>query len=84
MSAIRVINGVYRNKPVRNVTFNLVKGYSEGSKGGFVTVQSDGYFGPEFDVVRIRVDGIRDFEHPCHDRVGPSWRWQELWCGARD
>jgi predicted AAA+ superfamily ATPase len=63
MSAIRVINGVYRNKPVRNVTFNLVKGYSEGSKGGFVTVQSDGYFGPEFDVVRIRVDGIRDFEY---------------------
>jgi hypothetical protein len=63
MSAIRVINGVYRNKPVRNVTFNLVKGYTTGSKGGFVTVQSDGYFGPEFDVVRIRVDGIRDFEY---------------------
>jgi hypothetical protein len=63
MSAIRVINGVYRNKPVHNVTFNLVKGYAEGSKGGFVTVKSDGYFGPEFDVVRIRVDGIRDFEY---------------------
>ena len=63
MSAIRVLNGVYRNKPVRNVTFNLVKGYTTGSKGGFVTVQSDGYFGPEFDVVRIRVDGIRDFEY---------------------
>jgi len=63
MSAIRVINGVYRNKPVNNVTFTLVKGYAEGSKGGFVTVQSDGYFGPEFDVVRIRVDGIRDFEY---------------------
>jgi hypothetical protein len=63
MSAIRVLNGVYRNKPVSNVTFNLVKGYTEGSKGGFVTVKSDGYFGPEFDVVRIRVDGIRDFEY---------------------
>ena len=63
MSAIRVINGVYRNKPVRNVTFNLVKGFQTGSKGGFVTVQSDGYFGPEFDVVRIRVDGIRDLEY---------------------
>ena len=63
MSAIRVINGVYRNKPVNNVTFNLVKGFQTGSKGGFVTVQSDGYFGPEFDVVRIRVDGIRDLEY---------------------
>ena len=63
MSAIRVINGVYRNKPVNNVTFNLVKGFQTGSKGGFVTVQSDGYFGPEFDVVRIRVNGIRDLEY---------------------
>jgi hypothetical protein len=63
MSAIRVINGVYRNKPVNNVTFNLVKGFQTGSKGGFVTVKSDGYFGPEFDVVRIRVDGIRDLEY---------------------
>jgi len=63
MSAIRVINGVYRNKPIRNVTFNLVKGFQTGSKGGFVTVKSDGYFGPEFDIVRIRVDGIRDLEY---------------------
>ena len=63
MSAIRVINGVYRNKPVNNVTFNLVKGFQTGSKGGFVTVKSDGYFGPEFDVVRIRVNGIRDLEY---------------------
>jgi hypothetical protein len=63
MSAIRVINGVYRNKPIRNVTFNLVKGFQTGSKGGFVTVKSDGYFGPEFDIVRIRVDGIRDIEY---------------------
>jgi len=79
MSAIRVINGVYRNKPVRNVTFNLVKGYSEGSKGGFVTVQSDGYFGPEFDVVRIRVDGIRDFEYVNGGSASPIGLYKTLY-----
>ena len=69
MSAIRVLNGVYRNKTVRNVTFTLVKGFQTGSKGGFVTVKSDGYFGPEFDVVRIRVDSIQDIEYTTGDAV---------------
>jgi hypothetical protein len=63
MSAIRVINGVYRNNPVKNATFNLVKGFQTGAKGGFVTVQSAGYFGPEFDVVRIKVNNISDIEY---------------------
>ena len=63
MSAIRVINGVYRNRTVKNATFNLVKGFQTGAKGGFVTVQSAGYFGPEFDVVRIKVNNISDIEY---------------------
>ena len=63
MSAIRVINGVYRNNPVKNATFNLVKGFQTGAKGGFVTVKSAGYFGPEFDVVRIKVNNISDIEY---------------------
>jgi hypothetical protein len=63
MSAIRIVNGVYRNRPVNNVTFNLVKGFQTGAKGGYVTVNSEGYFGPEFDVVRVRVNNISDFEY---------------------
>ena len=63
MSAIRIINGVYRNKTVSNVTFQLVKGFQTGARGGFVTVQSNGYFGTEFDVVRIKVDNISDIEY---------------------
>ena len=63
MSTVRVIRGVYRNRPVENVTFNLVRGYQTGAKGGYVTVDSDGYFGPEFGVVRIRVNGIEDVEY---------------------
>ena len=63
MSAIRVISGEYRNNPVKNATFNLVKGFQTGAKGGFVTVKSAGYFGPEFDVVRIKVNNISDIEY---------------------
>ena len=63
MNAIRIKNGVYRNRPVNNISFRLVKGYTSGSKGNYVTVDSDGYFGPEFKTVRIRVDAIEDFEY---------------------
>lgn len=63
MNAVRIKNGVYRNRPVNNVCFNLVKGYATGAKGNYVTVDSAGYFGPEFNTVRIRVDAIDDFEY---------------------
>ena len=63
MNAIRIKNGVYRNRPVNNISFKLVKGYTSGAKGNYVTVDSDGYFGPEFKTVRIRVDAIEDFEY---------------------
>ena len=63
MTTILVKNGVYRNFNVANETFELVKGYQLGSKGGFVTVKSAGRFGPEFDVVRIKVSGIEEVEY---------------------
>jgi hypothetical protein len=63
MSTVRIVNGVYRNRPVNNITFNLVKGFQMGAKGGYVTVDSGGHFGPEFGVVRIRVNNISDFEY---------------------
>ena len=63
MSTILVKNGSYRNQPVNGMIFNLVKGFQTGARGGYVTVQSDGYFGPDVpDVVRIRVDNIEDLE----------------------
>jgi hypothetical protein len=58
-----VKHGSYRNQPVNNVTFALVKGYQTGAKGGYVTVNADGYFGEDTpDVVRIRVDSIENVE----------------------
>jgi hypothetical protein len=63
MSTILVKSGSYRNIPVTNVTFNLVKGFQTGARGGYVTVNADGYFGPDVpDVVRIKVNGIEDLE----------------------
>ena len=63
MSAIRVVNGVYRNKPVSNQVFNLVSGFQSGAKGSFVTVKNDGVFPNCPDTIRIRVDNISDIEY---------------------
>ena len=63
MSAIRVINGVYRNRPVRNQVFTLVSGFQTGAKGGFVTVENDGTFPNCPDTIRIKVDNIADIEY---------------------
>jgi len=62
MSKICIKNGVYRNQPVQGVTFTLVQGFRTGARGGYVTVDSAGYFGPEFGQVRVRVNSINDFE----------------------
>jgi hypothetical protein len=57
MQFITIKNGSYRNAPVTNTVFPLVKGYQEGAKGGFVTVDARnviGYTGgPEF--IRVKV-----------------------------
>ena len=63
MSTILIKNGTYRNQPVNGMIFNLVKGYQTGAKGGYVTVNADGYFGPDLpEVVRINVNSIEDVE----------------------
>jgi hypothetical protein len=72
MSTILVRSGVYRNQPVVNQTFSLVKGFQTGRKGGYVTVKSAGVFGPEFDVVRIRVNGIDSIEYTSGEPVSTN------------
>ena len=69
MSAIRIIKGEYRNKPVRNIAFTLVSGYASGAKGNYVTVKNDGNFPNCPDTVRIKVDSIQDFEYVTGDAV---------------
>jgi hypothetical protein len=62
MTQVLIHNGVYRNVPVNNVLFTLVKDHTVGARGGYVTVESAGYFGAEYSNVRIRVESINDIE----------------------
>jgi predicted AAA+ superfamily ATPase len=62
MTQVLIRNGVYRNKPVHNEVFELVKDYTAGAKGGFVTIDSKGFFGPEFGIARVKVDSMEDIE----------------------
>ena len=62
MSTILIKSGTYRNQPVAGMVFELVKGFQTGAKGGYVTVKSDGYFGEEYEDVRIKVSSIEDLE----------------------
>ena len=63
MSTIVIKSGTYRNQPVAGMVFELVKGFQTGAKGGYVTVKSAGYFGPDMpEVIRVNVDSIEDVE----------------------
>jgi predicted AAA+ superfamily ATPase len=62
MTQVLIRNGVYRNKPVHNEVFELVKDFTAGAKGGFVTIDSKGFFGPEFGIARVKVDSMEDIE----------------------
>ena len=61
MATVRILNGSYRNKPVMDQTFTLVKGFQTGKKGSYVTVKNEGQF-PQFDIdqIKIKVDSIKE------------------------
>lgn len=63
MSSIRVLSGSYRNAPVVNQVFSLIKGYQTGKKGGFVTVKNEGQFDVSNEKVRVNVDNIDSIEY---------------------
>ena len=55
MQYINIISGSYRNAPIENMSFPLVKGYQEGAKGGYVTVDAKGIM-PGRDIIRVLVE----------------------------
>ena len=63
MSAIRVVNGTYRNKSVQNQEFVLVSGFQSGARGNYVTVKNGGTFPNCPETIRISVDNISDIEY---------------------
>ena len=46
MSYVMVKSGSYRNKPVKNLVFPLIKNMTQGKKGMFLTVDGTQVFGP--------------------------------------
>ena len=71
MTQVLIRNGVYRNKPVHNEVFELVRDFTVGAKGGFVTVDSKGFFGPEYGIARVKVDSIDEIEIMGADATAP-------------
>ena len=61
-STVRITSGTYRNTPVSNQVFTLVKGYQLGAKGGFVTVKNEGQFPGRPSEVRVNVDNQDSLE----------------------
>lgn len=61
MTKVLIKNGEYRNQPVNNVTFDLVSGLKEGTKGLYLTVKNEDHFDVDIENVRIKVTGTEDF-----------------------
>jgi len=62
MSTINVKFGEYRNQPVVNKQFKLVKGFQTGKKGSYVTVKNEGHFPVAIDEIKIKVNHISNIE----------------------
>jgi hypothetical protein len=62
MSTIRILSGSYRNQPVVDEVFTLVKGFQTGKKGSYVTVKNEGQFAIAISEVKVKVDSIEDIQ----------------------
>jgi hypothetical protein len=62
MSTVRIVSGTYRNQPIANQVFTLVKGYQTGTKGGFVTVKNEGQFPGRSGLIRVNVGTQNDLQ----------------------
>ena len=75
MTTINIKFGEYRNQPVINRQFTLVKGFQTSKKGSYVTVKNDGNFLVPIDEIKIKVNSISDIEfvdgEPVNEVVTP-------------
>ena len=68
-ATIRIRNGSYRNKSVAGMCFELVEQYKKTATGGHVTVRNNGTF-PDFpDTIRIKLEGVADYEFVTGDAI---------------
>jgi hypothetical protein len=61
MANVLIKKGSYRNAPIENTVFPLVKGLTDGYKGSFLTVDASEIM-PGRDRIRVLVDSTDDFE----------------------
>lgn len=59
---VLIRNGSYRNMPVTDTVFNLVKGYTEGAKSNYITVDATEHAGMPDGNIRIKVESPEYFE----------------------
>lgn len=66
MSTIRIIDGTWRNQPMDGRVFRMVKAWTPGARGGFITVSAEGHADLEninqSNLVRINVASANCYE----------------------
>ena len=62
VSFIRIKSGAYRTTDVSGQVFQLVEQYKFTAKGGYVTVKNGGRFPGFPEEIRVKVDGMSDYD----------------------
>jgi hypothetical protein len=62
MAQIRIVEGIYRNKSVAGMTFELVEKFKTTGKNSFVTVRNGGSFPNMPNTIRVNVEGPKSYE----------------------
>ncbi len=62
MQQVLIRNGSYRNMPVKDTVFTLVKEYTEGAKSNYITVDATEHAGMPDGNIRIKVENVGQFE----------------------
>lgn len=67
---VRIKSGAYRTTDVSGQVFQLVEQYKTTAKGGYVTVKNGGAFPGFPEDIRVKVDGVADYEFVTEGDVG--------------
>ena len=62
MQQVLIRNGSYRNMSVTDTVFSLVKGYTEGAKSNYITVDGTEHAGMPDGNIRVKVESPEYFE----------------------
>jgi hypothetical protein len=63
MAQVLIKYGEYRNLPVINTRFTLVKDFQQSKKGAYITVKNDGQFPIAISVVKVKVNNVKNVEY---------------------